>query len=66
MRDPKIQKWFSKSQLAVRFGVCQKSIERWSQAGKGFPAGRQLPNSRWVWSVAEIEQYEKDLTAAAA
>jgi predicted DNA-binding transcriptional regulator AlpA len=65
MSDPKSQKWFSKAQVAARFGVCQKSIERWSQGGK-FPVGRQLPNTRWVWSVAEIEAYERSLTAAAA
>jgi predicted DNA-binding transcriptional regulator AlpA len=60
----KIQKWLSKGEVAARFGVCMKSVERWGKSGK-FPAGRQLQNTRWVWSVAEIEEYERSLDAAA-
>ena len=61
----KIQRWFSKRQVADRYGVSMRSIERWAESGK-FPRGRQLPNSRWFWTDAEIEQYERDLVGGDA
>src|SRR5258707_1010971 len=49
-RQKKNQRWLSKSEVAARFGVCSKSVERWGKLNGKFPAGRQLPNTRWVWS----------------
>jgi hypothetical protein len=56
----KIQKWFSKREVAARYGVHPRSIERWSEAGK-FPAGTQFPNTQWYWSIDSIEAHEKSL-----
>jgi predicted DNA-binding transcriptional regulator AlpA len=56
----KIQRWFTKREVAARYGVHPRSIERWSENGT-FPKGRQLPNHRWRWSDLEIEQHEKSL-----
>jgi predicted DNA-binding transcriptional regulator AlpA len=59
----KIQKWFSKRQVADRYGVSMRSIERWAESGK-FPRGTQLPNNRWYWADLEIEAHEKSLVGA--
>jgi predicted site-specific integrase-resolvase len=56
----KISKWFTKRQLAERYNVHTRSIERWSVSGK-FPRGCQMPNGRWRWSDVDIEQHEKGL-----
>jgi predicted DNA-binding transcriptional regulator AlpA len=61
----KIQRWFSKRQLAERYGVHPRSIERWSESGK-FPRGRLLPNKRWAWTDAEIEAHERNLVGNGA
>jgi transposase len=61
----KIQRWFSKRQLAERYGVHPHSIERWSEAGK-FTRGTQLPNNRWYWTDAEIEAHERNLVGGEA
>jgi hypothetical protein len=59
----KIQRWFSKREVAARYGVCMRSIERWRESGT-FPAGTQLPNHRWYWSDLEIEQHERSLVGS--
>jgi predicted DNA-binding transcriptional regulator AlpA len=56
----KVQRWFSKREVAERFGVHPRSIERWKDSGK-FPRGRQLPNKRWAWTDCEIEEHERAL-----
>jgi len=56
----KIQRWLSKRQVADRYGVHPRSIERWSAAGK-FPRGTQLPNKRYYWSDIAIEAHERGL-----
>jgi predicted DNA-binding transcriptional regulator AlpA len=60
----KIQKWFSKRQVAERYGVHPRSIERWTEAGK-FPRGTQLPSRRWAWSDRAIEEHERALVGSA-
>ena len=61
----KVQRWFSKREVAARYGVCMRSIERWAESGK-FPRGRLLPNKRWAWTLAEIEQHERGLVGGEA
>jgi predicted site-specific integrase-resolvase len=61
----KVQRWFSKRQVADRYGVSMRSIERWSESGK-FPAGTQLPNKRWYWSDLEIETHERNFVGGGA
>jgi hypothetical protein len=56
----KIRRWYSKRQLADRYSVSTRSIERWAEAGK-FPPGTQWPNKRWYWSDRDIEEYERRL-----
>ena len=56
----KISRWLSKRQLAERYNVHPRSIERWSESGK-FPRGTQLPNGRWRWSDLDIETHERAL-----
>jgi len=65
MTQSKIQRWFSKREVAARYGVCMRSIERWAESGK-FPRGRLLPNRRWAWTDAEIEAHERTLVAGGA
>jgi hypothetical protein len=60
MQTRKVQKWFSKREVASRYGVHPRSIERWVESGK-FPAGTQLPNKRWYWTDLEIEAHERGL-----
>jgi hypothetical protein len=62
MHTQKIQRWFTKREVAARYGVHPRSIERWSATGK-FPRGRLMPNKRWAWTDLEIEQHEKNLVA---
>jgi len=59
----KIQRWYSKRQVADRYGVSMRSIERWAESGK-FPRGTQLPNKRYYWSDAAIETHERGLVSA--
>jgi hypothetical protein len=61
----KTQRWFSKREVARRYGVHTRSIERWAEAGT-FPRGTQFPNKHWFWSDAEIEQHEKALVGGGA
>ena len=58
-----IQRWFNKSQLATRYNVCTRSIERWVKGGK-FPLGVRMPNGRWAWSDVTIELHERNLVGA--
>jgi predicted site-specific integrase-resolvase len=58
----KIQRWYSKREVAERYGVSMRSIERWSESGK-FPRGTFLPNKRWAWTNLEIEEHERGLVA---
>jgi predicted DNA-binding transcriptional regulator AlpA len=57
-----ISRWFTKREVAARYGVHPRSIERWSEAGQ-FPRGTQLPNKRWRWTDLEIEQHERALVS---
>jgi hypothetical protein len=54
----KIARWYSKRQLADRYNVCPRSIERWVQ-NKKFPPGVRLPNGHWAWSDITIEAHER-------
>jgi hypothetical protein len=57
----KIQRWFSKAELAVRFGVSPRSIDRWIRAKK-FPSGIQTPNGHCLrWPDFVIEKAERGL-----
>lgn len=65
MTQSKIRRWLSKRELARRYGVHPRSIERWSESGR-FPRGVQLPNKRWYWTDLEIEQHERNLVGGGA
>jgi hypothetical protein len=60
----KISHWYTKRDLARRYGVHTRSIERWSESGT-FPRGTQFPNGRWFWSDAQIEAHERGLVGGA-
>jgi len=64
-QQAKTQRWFSKREVAERYGVHPRSIERWQEAGK-FPAGVQFPNTQWYWPIDAIEQYERGLVGGGA
>jgi predicted DNA-binding transcriptional regulator AlpA len=61
----KVRRWLSKREVAARYGVCMRSVERWAASGK-FPRGTQLPNKRWYWTDAEIELHERNLVGGEA
>jgi len=63
MQTRKILRWYSKRQLADRYSVSTRSIERWTEAGK-FPAGTRMPSGHWYWSDLDIEEHERKLTGA--
>jgi transposase len=44
--QPKTQRWFSKRQVAERYGVCMRTVERWAESGR-FPRGIRLSNKRF-------------------
>jgi hypothetical protein len=56
----RIRRWFSKRQLADRYSVATRTVDRWVAAGK-FPAGIQWPNKRWYWSDIQVEDHERSL-----
>jgi len=60
----KIQRWFTKRQLADRYSTCERTIERWIAAGQ-FPPGTRMPPDgkwyRWYWSDVTIADYESRL-----
>jgi hypothetical protein len=62
MQTQKTQKWFSTREVATRYGVHHRSIERWVKTGK-FPAGVQFPNTKYYWSIDAIEAHERALVA---
>ena len=57
--EAKLQKWFSKTEVAARYNICPRTVERWVAAGQ-FPAG-VLFNKRWRWPVTVIESHERAL-----
>jgi hypothetical protein len=57
-----IVRYFSKRQLANRYNVCPRSIERWVQ-NKKFPPGVQLPNGHWAWPDVVVEEHERNFAA---
>jgi hypothetical protein len=60
MPTRKIQRWYSKNQVAARYGVSSRSVERWAERGR-FPPGVQMPNGHWYWTDVAIEDYERSL-----
>jgi predicted site-specific integrase-resolvase len=61
--QPKIQRWFSKREIAGRYGVSMRSVERWVDGGK-FPAPTRMPNGRDYWPDTTIEAHEQNLVIA--
>jgi predicted DNA-binding transcriptional regulator AlpA len=57
-----IQRWFSKREIANRYGVTPRSIERWVERGR-FPAPVKLPNGRDAWSDVAITGHERGLVS---
>jgi predicted DNA-binding transcriptional regulator AlpA len=58
-----IQRWFSKREIANRYGVTPRSIERWVERGR-FPAPVKLPNGRDAWSDVTVAGHERKLESA--
>jgi predicted DNA-binding transcriptional regulator AlpA len=54
----KIQRFYSKRQLADRYNTCTRSIDRWVKAGR-FPQPIRLPNGHHAWADTVIEAHER-------
>jgi hypothetical protein len=60
--ETKISRWYSKRQVADRYSVSTRTVDRWRES-KRFPIGTQMPTGRWYWSSCDIEKYEQQLVA---
>jgi predicted DNA-binding transcriptional regulator AlpA len=63
--QPKTQRWFSKRQVAERYGVCMRTVERWAESGR-FPRGIRLSNKRFYWLDDVLMNYERSLVGGGA
>jgi len=60
------QKYYAKSDLAARYSVRVRSIERWIIRKRFPPPDIELPNGHKRWSDATVEAHEKASVVAAA
>jgi hypothetical protein len=49
---------FWQHDLAKRYNVHPRSIQRWKKSGKLPPPDLEMPNGREAWSDTRIEQHE--------
>jgi hypothetical protein len=55
----RVQRFFTKRQLADRYSTCVRTIERWAKSGR-LPPPIIMPNGRWGFPDCEIEANERD------
>ena len=58
--EAKLQKWFSQTALAKRYGVTTRTVQRWTKSGK-LPPPDKLPRGRAAWGDIVIEAHERGL-----
>jgi hypothetical protein len=58
--EAKLQKWFSQTALAKRYGVTTRTVQRWRKTGK-LPPATTLPSGRPAWGDIVIEAHERGL-----
>lgn len=56
-----IRRWFSKRELATRYGVHRRSIERWVEHHKYPPPDLTLPGGQVRWADHTVETHEISL-----
>jgi hypothetical protein len=59
MDRQQIDRWFSKGEIAARYGITQRSLERWLKSAK-FPApDLHLPGGQPRWSDVLVATHER-------
>jgi hypothetical protein len=64
MDDTKIEFYFSQGDLAERYHVDERTIQRWRESRK-LPPATTLPSGRPAWANTVIEAHERALVGAA-
>jgi predicted DNA-binding transcriptional regulator AlpA len=60
MDIPHVNRWLSKSEIVARYGITQRTLERWLKSER-FPApDLQLPGGQPRWSDALVETHERN------
>jgi predicted site-specific integrase-resolvase len=60
MLQDKTKRYRSKANLADRYSVSERTIDRWKDDGKFPPADLILPSGHPRWSDETIEQHERN------
>ena len=55
-----VTQFFTKKDLAARYRVCTKSIDRWVGKKKYPPPDLQTPGGKDRWSNRVVEEHERD------
>jgi len=61
---PKIERWYGKRNVADRYSVSLRTVERWVKLGR-FPKPVRMPNGRDYWADTTLEAHERSLVTAA-
>lgn len=60
-KTPDSDRLLSKEELAERWGITRRTLEKWQKAGKG-PRRTVLGTNRVMYSLAEVIRYEQQAT----
>jgi hypothetical protein len=57
--DVQVQRWLSKAELAERYGITQRSLERWIKNNLFPAANLHLPGGQPRWSNTAVVAHER-------
>ncbi len=60
MKKPKLQMYFSDTEVGNYYSVSSGTIRRWVREGK-FPPGKKLSSGTTRWLRSDIEKYDQEL-----
>jgi predicted DNA-binding transcriptional regulator AlpA len=56
---PEVNRWLSKAEVITRYGITQRTLERWLKNERFPAADLHLPGGQPRWSDAAIEAHER-------
>lgn len=60
MKKPKLQMYFSDTEVGNYYSVSSGTIRRWVREGK-FPPGKKLSSGTTRWLRSDIEKYDEEV-----
>jgi hypothetical protein len=61
--QPQINRWLSKAEIVARYGITQRTLERWLKSERFPAADLHLPGGQPRWSDAVVEAHERSAVA---